>query len=673
MPARKDPDFLGLAMSARRTHYNHRPDAGAKNMSTHDFVLGTAGHIDHGKTTLIRALTGVDCDRLVEEKQRGITIVLGFAPIELASGRRGGVVDVPGHERLVRTMIAGATGVDLALVVVAADEGMMPQTREHLAILDLLGVHRGVVAVTKADLVDEELLELACDEIAEGLEGTTLDGSPVVACSAVSGLGLDKLRAALDEAAGALPRRDVGQAFRLPVDRVFTLKGFGTIVTGTCVSGAVRRGEEVELLPGARRTRVRGIEVHGQAAEQTAPSQRTALNLQGVATDEVPRGSQVVTPGIVCETSMVDLSLRYLDAAPAPLPAGSQVRFLTGTAEAIGVFDPVDEEGSDEGIEPGWTGNAQIRLDRPVAVARGDQVILRRISPIVTIGGGRVVDPQPRRLRRKRRADHARLDRALAAPDGTLADRVRALLADASPAPVAVNDLARRMGVTGTELRDAIAGLADGGQALAMEDGTAAHADVRARYGPSIADAVDRYHREFPLRTGVPRNQLRTSLGSHVPRPLFEAVLAHTAAEADLEEFEGRIRRRGFVPRPTGAQEGPLAEIERIYRRSALAPPRVEDVRGALGAPDDFDDLVGYLRDREQLLRVTGAMLVHRDTWEDLVRRVTDKLSDGSEMDPPVFKELTGLSRKHAIPFLEMLDARKVTVRVGNVRRLREP
>jgi selenocysteine-specific elongation factor len=641
-------------------------------MSTHDFVLGTAGHIDHGKTTLIRALTGVDCDRLVEEKQRGITIVLGFAPIVLASGRRGGVVDVPGHERLVRTMIAGATGIDLAVVVVAADEGMMPQTREHLAILDLLGVSSGVIAVTKADLVDEELLELACDEIADGLDDTTLAGSPVIACSSVSGLGLDELRAALDRAVESLPRREVGQAFRLPVDRVFTLKGFGTIVTGTCVSGTVRRGEEVELLPGARRTRVRGIEVHGEASEQTAPSRRTAINLQGVATDEVPRGSQVVTPGRVCETSMVDLSLRYLDSAPAALAPGSHVRFLTGTAEAIGIFDPVDDSGSDDGIEPGWRGNAQIRLDRPVAVARGDQVILRRISPIVTIGGGRVIDPQPRRLRRKRRAAHARLDRALAAPDAPLGDRLLALLDDAAPAPLPAADLARRMGVPVADIRAALGTLADGGRALVLDDASAAHADVLQRYGPAIADTVDRYHREFPLRTGVPRNQLRTSLGSHVPRPLFDAVLAHTVEAADLEEFGGRLRRRGFVPEPSAAQRGPLEEIERIYRRSALAPPRVEDVRAALGAPDDFDDLLGYLRDSELLLRVTGAMLVHRDTWEDLIGRVRDRLANGGEMDPPLFKELTGLSRKHAIPFLEMLDARRVTVRVGNVRRLRE-
>jgi selenocysteine-specific elongation factor len=642
-------------------------------MSTHDFVLGTAGHIDHGKTTLIRALTGVDCDRLVEEKQRGITIVLGFAPIVLASGRRGGVVDVPGHERLVRTMIAGATGIDLALVVVAADEGMMPQTREHLAILDLLGVRSGVVAVTKADLVDEELLELACEEIADGLEGTTLAGSPVIACSSVSGVGLDDLRVALDHAVESLPRREVGQAFRLPVDRVFTLKGFGTIVTGTCVSGTVRRGDEVELLPGARRTRVRGIEVHGEASDQTAPSRRTAINLQGVATDEVPRGSQVVTPGMVCETSMVDLSMRYLDSAPAALPPGGQVRFLTGTAEAIGIFDPVDESDSDDGVEPGWRGNAQIRLDRPVAVARGDQVILRRISPIVTIGGGRVIDPQPRRLRRKRRTDHARLDRSLADPAGTPGDRLLALLDDAAPAPVPVTDLARRMGIPVAEIRAALGELADAGRALALNDGSAAHVGVRERYGPVIAETVARYHREFPLRTGVPRNQLRSSLGSHVPRPLFEAVLAHTVGVADLEEFGGRLRRRGFAPEPAAAQRGPLEEIERIYRRSALAPPRVEDVRAALGAPDDFDDLLGYLRDSEQLLRVTGAMLVHRDTWEDLVRRVTARLANGGEMDPPLFKELTGLSRKHAIPFLEMLDARRVTVRVGNVRRLREP
>ena len=641
-------------------------------MASYDFVLGTAGHIDHGKTTLIRALTGVDCDRLVEEKQRGITIVLGFAPIALPSGRAGGVVDVPGHEKLVRTMIAGATGIDLALLVVAADEGMMPQTREHLAILDLLGVQRGVIAVTKADLVDEELLELACDEIAEGLEGTTLSGSPVIACSSVSRSGLDELRAALDAAVDALPGREVGQAFRLPVDRVFTLRGFGTIVTGTCVSGAVRKGAEVEILPGGRRSRVRGIEVHGEARDETAPSRRTALNLQGVGTDEVPRGSQVVTPGVVCETSMVDVSMRYLDSAPAPLAAGSQVRFLTGTAEAIGILDPVDEPDSDEGIEPGWRGTAQVRLDRPVAISRDDHVILRRISPIVTIGGGRAIDPQPRRFRSRHRERHVRLASALADPAAQTSDHILALLADAAPSPLAVVDLARRLGLPRASARAAVVDLAGAGRALALEDGTAAHGSVLERFGPSIAGAVAAYHRDNPLRTGVPRNQLRTSLGAHVSRPLFEAVLAHTVREASLEERDGRIRQQGFAPRPAPEQRGPLSEIEEIYRRSALAPPRVEDVRAALRSPEDFDDLLGYLRDEERLLRVTGKMLVHRETWEDLVARVRGRLSDGSEMDPVAFKELTGLSRKHAIPFLEMLDARRITVRVGNVRRLRE-
>ncbi len=641
-------------------------------MASYDFVLGTAGHIDHGKTTLIRALTGVDCDRLSEEKQRGITIVLGFAPIALPSGRHGGVVDVPGHEKLVRTMIAGATGIDLALLVVAADEGMMPQTREHLAILDLLGVHRAVVAVTKADMVDDELLELACDEIAEGLEGTTLEGAPVVACSAVSGVGLDALRSALDDAVDALERRETGQTFRLPVDRVFTLRGFGTVVTGTCVSGEARKGDDVEILPGGRRTRIRGIEVHGEARDQTAPSRRTALNLGGVSTDEVPRGSQVVSPGIVCETSMVDVSMRTLAGAPVSLAPGSQVRFLTGTAEAIGIFDPVDDPGSEEGAEPGWRGNAQIRLDRPVAVARDDQVILRRISPIVTLGGGRVVDPQPRRFRSRHRARHAELDTALADPDGDLAARLLALLGDASPSPLSTVDLSRRMGAPRDTTRTALATLAAAGRALVLEDGSAAHAAILESHGPAIAETVAAYHRDNPLRTGIPRNQLHTSLRGHLPRPLFEAVLAHTVRETGLEEHGGRIREAGFAPRPTEEQRGPLAEIEGMYRRAALAPPRVEDVRAVLGRPAEFDDLLGYLRDSGQLLRVTGEMLVHRDIWEDLVRRVKGRLAGGQEMDPVAFKELTGLSRKHAIPFLELLDSRRVTVRVGNLRRLRE-
>ncbi len=641
-------------------------------MSDFQFVLGTAGHIDHGKTTLIKALTGIDCDRLDEEKERGITIVLGFASITLPSGRSGGVVDVPGHERLVRTMIAGATGIDVALLVVAADEGMMPQTREHLAILDLLGVRRGVVAVNKADLVDEELLELACEEVAEDLIGTVLEGAPVVPCSAVSGVGLDDLRAELDRAVEGVATRSGQGPFRLPVDRVFTLKGFGTVVTGTCVSGTVEKGEDVEILPDGRRCRVRGIEVHGTSQDRAAPSRRTALNLQGVSTDEVHRGDQVVSPGRVCSSSMVNVSLRYLESAPVAHPAGGQVRFLTGTAEAIAVLDPVDQPGPDDAVPPGWSGTVQLRLDRPVAVARGDKVIVRRISPIVTTGGGVVVDPLPRRFKRRRRDRELQLLDALADPDAPLEAHLRALLDDAEPLPLAQADLARRMSVPADDVHAALVALEGAGAVLRLDDGTAVSAGVLQRHGQAIVDEVDAYHRRYPLRPGVPRNQLRTSLRGAVERPLFDRLLAHTAAEADLEDERGRIRRAGFEPQPTAAQREVLDAIEAEYRDAELAPPNVADIRRRIGAPDDFDDLMGYLRDREQLIRVTEDILVHRDVWADLVGRVRGALAGGGEMTPTVFKELTGLSRKHAIPYLETLDRQKVTVRVGNVRRLRE-
>jgi selenocysteine-specific elongation factor len=640
----------------------------------YDFVLGTAGHIDHGKTTLIRALTGVDCDRLGEEQARGITIVLGFAPITLPSGRRGGVVDVPGHERFVRTMIAGATGIDLALMVVAADEGMMPQTREHLAILDLLRVRRGVVAVTKADLVDEELQELACEEVADGLEGTTLAGSPVIPCSGETGQGLDELREALDAAVEGIQGRVTGGPFRLPVDRVFSLRGFGTVVTGTCISGTVTRGEEVEILPGQGRTRVRGIEVHGEARDEAVPSRRTALNLQGIGTDDVPRGAQVVTPGRVCESSMIDVEMRVLESSPMDLTPGTQVRFLTGTNEAIGIFDPIDDTcaGGGEGAEPGWEGNAQLRLDRPVAVARGDQVILRRISPIVTLGGGKVIDPTPIRFRARRRARHSRLATVLADAEATLADRIAALLTDAEPFSRTAPELARRLSTPLGEVRAALKALASEGRALVLEDGTAATADVLTRFGPQLAATVDEYHRAYPLRVGAPRDQLRTSLKVELPRPLFEAILARVAAAEGLEDSSGRIRRRDFEPTADSDQRRELRRIEDLYRQAALQPPNLGGVRAAFRHREDFEDLLGFLRDSGRLLRVTGDLLVHEDVWKGLVADVRHALAGGKEMDPPTFKGLTGLSRKHAIPYLEMLDKQRVTVRVGNVRKLKE-
>ena len=640
-------------------------------MTTFDFVLGTAGHIDHGKTTLVKALTGVDCDRLDEERARGITIVLGFAPVELPSGRRGGMVDVPGHERFVRTMIAGATGIDVALLVVAADEGMMPQTREHLAILDLLGVTRGVVAVTKADLVDAELLELACEEIGEGLQQTSLAKSEVVPCSGETHLGLDALRQALDRAVDGLDVRASAGPFRLPVDRVFTLRGFGTIVTGTCVSGTVSKGEDVEVLPGRVKTRVRGIEVHGQQTDQATSSRRTALNLQGIATDDVPRGAQVASPGRVCESSMVDVTLRYLDSAPVPLAAGAQVRFLTGTSEAIGIFDPIDEADTPDGISPGWCGNVQLRLDRPVAVARGDRVILRRISPIVTVGGGWVFDPTPRRFRSRRRERHAGLSRDLTTIKAPLTTLLAALLTDAEPMALTPPVLARRLATGVATVRQALGALAERGDALLLDDGSAVCASVVGRFGADLAAKVDRYHDEFPLRLGAPREQVRSSLQVSLPRPVFEAVLAAVVGREGLMDVDGRIARASFVPTPSDAQAGELERIEDLYRRAALQPPKVDDVRGVFAGRDDFDDLLGYLRDRGQLMRVTGSMLVHRDIWDGLVGKIRTRLAGDAEMDPATFKDLTGLSRKHAIPFLEMLDRERVTVRVGNVRKLR--
>ncbi len=597
-------------------------------------VIGTAGHIDHGKTSLIRALTGVDLDRLPEEKARGITIALGFTHLRLPSGREASFVDVPGHERLVRTMIAGATGLDAAMLCVSAVEGVMPQTREHLAILALLGVQHGVVVLTMADLVDEELLELARLELADTLRGTFLEQAPILATAAgPSPRGIPELIAALDQLPAA--ERASQGPFRLPVDRAFVLRGFGTVITGTVRSGTLDDGEEVEILPDGLRARVRGLQVHSAAVTHTQPGLRTALNLAGVERDDLERGQVVVRPGEVELTSILDARYQHLDDAPL-LEDGAEVRVLLGTSEEMAVLGLLDTDL----LEPGSSALIQLRTANPLVALPGDRFILRRPSPAATLGGGVVLDPWAKRARKK---DHARAtDELLALEAG---DR-SILLKRAGEAGLSPKE-AQRRGVSGRTLGDRVL---DPSRVSSLE--------------AALLAALDLWHQDHPLQAGAPRRDLRRGPLGHLSERSFDALIVDLCAAGRLVAEGPRIRLPSFSVQPTPAEQRAIDALEAQLGAAALEGLGFDE--GVAAAPD----VLQLLLDRGVVQRV-GDRVLHQGALADLEERVRDFLAKNELLQPADFKTMTGLSRRHAIPLLEWLDARRITVRVGDARRLR--
>jgi selenocysteine-specific elongation factor len=600
-------------------------------------VVGTAGHIDHGKTTLVRALTGHDLDALPEEKDRGITIALGFAPWDLGD-RRVGIVDVPGHERLVRTMIAGAAGIDAVLLCVSALDGAMPQTREHLAILQLLGVQTGALVITMADLVDdEEMLELAVEDVKDTVKGTFLDGAPVVVTSAVDGRGLDALA---DVVGSFQPReRPLDAPFRLPVDRAFQRTGFGTVVTGTTWGGRLADGDVVQLLPGDGTARVRGIEVHGVTVDEALPGRRTALNLAGIGVDAVPRGT-VVAVGPVPTPQILDVRYRHLDGL-APLDDRAPVRVLLGTAERLGriVF-------AGDGVEGGDTGFAQLRLEAPLPCLPGDRFVVRRPSPAETLGGGEVLDPWAPKLRVKARE--------------VWRDQLRRL--ERGQRDV----LLERAGEEGLSA-DAWAQRGGGDEPLWL-GGRAFSKVVAARLKGFLLEAMAAFHLAHPLSLGATRGELRRGRLGHLPDKVFEDLVARLAHKGQLEIDGTLMRAVGFAVAP---DEGQAALQEQVY--ASIAGARFEglrpkDVHGAHPEPE----VLALLRLLERDGRITD---VDKVGWvaSPLVRGMREGLAEHFAADETLttsaFKERFGLTRRTAIPWLEWLDARKWTQRDGDVRR----
>jgi selenocysteine-specific elongation factor len=617
------------------------------------FVVGTAGHIDHGKTALVKALTGVDTDRWEEEKRRGITIDLGFAPLPLANGIQASVVDVPGHEGFVKNMLAGATGIDVALLVIAADEGIMPQTEEHLAIVELLGVRRGIPVLTKRDLVDAEWLGMVRTEVAERLSRSRVRWHTPLAVSALSGEGLDELRTALVGIAADLADRPVDDVFRLPIDRVFALAGAGTVVTGSTWSGTVKAGASVRLLPLEREVRVRSIEVHGEETDRAAPGRRTALALVGVAKEELERGHVALTGAGWAPTTALDVALELLPSVRKPLAARTRIRVHLGTAEVLARVAQV------RSIAPGESGVARLLLERPI-VARGrDRFVIRSFSPVTTIGGGVVLDPFPPQRPRVS-------ERGLTAgqPPGELLAR---LVEEAGLAGVQIADLPVRLGILPAEVPGTIAAAGKG--VLPVDDVLVARRAVSGEV-ERLGKAVAAHHEEHPLDPGLSLQSLRAAVNA--PAVVLDLLIEHGMKKQAFERTEdgAAVRKAGWKA-ALSARAGDAGG--RLARRLAEAKwqlPTVAELQKELGDPT-VPALLAHLAREGSVERVDQERYALKQALDDFRRAVEETLRELGAATPAQFRDRLGLTRKYLIPLLEWADRRGITSRKGDTPVLR--
>jgi selenocysteine-specific elongation factor len=641
-------------------------------------IVGTAGHIDHGKTALVKALTGIDADRLEEEKRRGITIDLGFAHMDLPAPNgetlRLGFVDVPGHERFVRNMLAGVGGIDLVLLVIAADEAIKPQTREHFEILQLLGVQRGIAVLTKSDAVDAETLDVVRLEVEEFLRGTFLDQpKSIIAVSSLTGAGLDELKQAMVAAAAEVQMRDPQAIARLPIDRVFTMKGFGTVVTGTLVAGTTRIEDELEVLPAGRRVRVRGLQVHGLATETAVAGQRTALNLAGASTDDLLRGMTLAPPATFEATRRADVRLRLLPSAPRPLKDRARVHFHSYTMETVAevVFDkprnqdPIPAESAEAGrpqLLPGHEAFARLKLPEAALLLPGDRFIIRQFSPVVTIGGGVVLDAAPI----PRMPGHDDFLKVLAGGNTTaiLTARIARRFHDG----ISISKLVAETGLTKRVIETELAPALKQGHILGIGD-RFAHAPAILALQRSMLSTVQHFHQKNPLVGGIAREELREQVRASAE--VFDATLHLLIGDKKLEVAGDLVRLpgRGVVLKDEEAES--KKKIEDAFASTGLKVPALSEVIAGLKVDKVRAQKIVTLLLRDKLLiKISDELVFHRSALEELRRQMAAYKAKSPKIDVAKFKELTGVSRKYAIPLLEYLDRERVTRRVGDSREI---
>ena len=628
-------------------------------------IIGTAGHVDHGKTVLIKALTGIDTDRLAEEKRRGITIDLGFAHLDWPDGAQAGIVDVPGHEKFIKNMLAGAGGIDLALLVIAADEGVMPQTVEHLDILSLLGIQDGLVVLTKADLVDADWLELVRTQAGELVRGTFLEGKPILPVSAVTGAGLPELKDALHRLVLNSQEKSALAPFRLPIDRVFSVDGFGTVVTGTVIEGTVRPGKDVELTPSGLSGRVRTVQVHGKAVDAACAGQRAALNLTGLKKEDIRRGNAAVKPGSVRPSRMLDVRLRCLADSRRTILSGSQLHLYHGTAVQLAKAVLLDR---DE-LSPGRDCYAQLRLAEPVAAKSGDRFVVRFYSPVETIGGGTVLDPCPPRHKRH---DAAVLEALAVREQGSARQQLLQTAASLGVSLPTAAQLAEHAGLDGGTLAAPLAELLSYGQLAEPLPERYVSASALDALWPRCRELLANYHVKHPLHAGMPAAELRQKLFRGMVPAEGDALLGLFLREGRVRYAAGRYALAEFSVRLTKRQSALRDELLARFRQGGMEPDTMDAVLSTLPPKDQPEarQVLESLLTGGELVRLSPKLCWHRDVWQSALDTLQSLCAANGTVTLAELRDALGTTRKYALLFLEACDRRRITLREGDHRRL---
>ncbi len=631
-------------------------------------IIGTAGHVDHGKTALIRVLTGIDTDRLKEEKARGISIELGFASLTLPSGQTFGIVDVPGHERFIKNMVSGAAGIDMVILVIAVDEGVMPQTREHLHICSLLGIKRGLVALTKIDLVDEEWLDLVNDDIRKFLKGTFLEESPIMPVSSVTGAGLGELLDALGKVASEIEEESDAGLFRLPVDRVFTMKGFGTVVTGTLISGDINVGEEVEILPQGVTAKVRGLQIHNESASSAEAGQRTAINLQGVEKATIERGDVLVRPKTLRSSRRLDAHIEYLSNNERKLKNRNLVRFHVGTNEVIGRIILLDREE----MEPGSKSYAQIILESPIVAMARDRFVIRSYSPVTTTGGGIIIDSLPKKHKRNSEKVLREFDLLYRGAD---TERAAVIIERADIEGIDLLQLVMRTGIHQNLLKDILKTLCYKKQAIILDadEPRAVSYPVYENLLRRIILEIRAYHEKYPLKQGILKEELRNIAGQFVSPKLFNMAIRDLEGKGEIVVEKENLRAAGHRVDLHGELDDLRNEISNTYIIGGITPPTIKEVMEKFaGRKNMAESIVNLLLKEGSLIKINEDLYFHKEALQRLRENYKNLLLREGKATPASFKELTGLTRKFIIPLMEYFDMTKLTIRAGDHRILRE-
>ncbi|MCR1900241.1 selenocysteine-specific translation elongation factor [Irregularibacter muris] len=634
-----------------------------------NIIIGTAGHIDHGKTTLIKAITGKETDRLKEEKERGISIDLGFTYFDLPSGRRAGIVDVPGHEKFIKNMLAGVGGIDIVVLVVAADEGFMPQTQEHLNILSLLEVKKGIIALTKSDMVDEEWLEMVIEETKEQVKGTFLENTPIIPISSTKKIGIDELIEHIDQITVQVEERDKKVPFRLPIDRVFSITGFGTVVTGTLIEGTLQEGESIMLYPSQKETKVRNLQVHDKNVEKAEAGQRVAVNLSNFKKEQINRGDVLAKVDSLNTSMMIDVKLRLLSDSPFPIKNRERVRIYHGTSEILGRVVLLEQ---DE-LMPGQEGYAQLRLENQITAKTLDHFILRFYSPMVTIGGGIVLDTQP--PKRKRFKEEV-IGELKLKEQGESGEILKQFLKTYSKDFLTKEEIIKRIGLPSEELERIISSLASKDEIIQIAVGNMNyifHPDFIHELGSKMRKYLQEFHNIQPLKSGVFKEEIRSRFFGEQKSKVIDELLGFLEEKEVIKIKEGIIALKEFNIRLTDSQKSIAEEIKEKFKKDGLTPPKPEEIWKDKGKTiEQYKQVFEALVEWEILVKVTEEIYIHKDIYDQIIVQLKKHFENYENIDVATFRDLAGTSRKYAIALLENFDQKKITKRLGDIRVMRK-